>query len=81
MSAWRIIVAVVVLLLPVAASAAPAGKVIIAQGVDPTTLVVTLDGRKVTTHGTSFAITSGTGRPIASSPFEIDLDFDDPILD
>ena len=39
MTVWRIIVALAVaLLLPLAASAAPAGKVIIAQGVDPTTL-------------------------------------------
>ena len=38
MIAWRIVMAVVVLLLPMAAGAAPAGKVIIAQGVDPTTL-------------------------------------------
>ena len=36
---WRNVVAILTLLmLPVAASAAPAGKVIIAQGVDPTTL-------------------------------------------
>jgi subtilisin family serine protease len=32
------------------------------SGVDPTTLVVTLDGRKVTTHGTSFAIKATKGR-------------------
>lgn len=40
MSHWRIAVVVVlsVLLLPLAATAAPAGKVVIAQGVDPTTL-------------------------------------------
>src|SRR5882724_1934361 len=38
MVAWRIAVAAVVLLVPVAASAAPAGKVVLAQGVDPTTL-------------------------------------------
>ncbi len=39
MTVWRIIVALAVaLLLPLAASAAPAGKVVIAQGVDPTTL-------------------------------------------
>ncbi|HEV8585938.1 MAG TPA: ABC transporter substrate-binding protein [Methylomirabilota bacterium] len=36
---WRYVTAVLaILLLPVAAEAAPAGKVIIAQGVDPTTL-------------------------------------------
>src|ERR671923_2837069 len=37
---WRSVLAVltVLLLLPVAVSAAPAGKVTIAQGVDPTTL-------------------------------------------
>src|SRR5512145_3025246 len=36
---WRIAVVVLsVLLLPLAATAAPAGKVVIAQGVDPTTL-------------------------------------------
>ena len=38
MTAWRILVAVAVLLAPVAAGAAPAGKIVIAQGVDPTTL-------------------------------------------
>lgn len=39
MTVWRTItVLAVTLLLPLAASAAPAGKVIIAQGVDPTTL-------------------------------------------
>src|SRR5262245_14952793 len=39
MSHWRSAVAVVALLLtPGAATAAPAGKVVIAQGVDPTTL-------------------------------------------
>ena len=39
MIAWRIAVTVVLtLLLPMAARAAPAGKVILAQGVDPTTL-------------------------------------------
>jgi len=38
MSVWKIVIAAVVLLLPMAAGAAPAGKVIIAQGVDPTTL-------------------------------------------
>jgi peptide/nickel transport system substrate-binding protein len=39
MSHWRIAVVVLsVLLLPLAATAAPAGKVVIAQGVDPTTL-------------------------------------------
>ena len=39
MTVWRIIVALAVaLLLPPPASAAPAGKVVIAQGVDPTTL-------------------------------------------
>jgi peptide/nickel transport system substrate-binding protein len=36
---WRsVLVALTVLLVPIAASAAPAGKVTIAQGVDPTTL-------------------------------------------
>ena len=36
---WRTaLAALTVLLLPVAAVAAPAGKVVIAQGVDPTTL-------------------------------------------
>src|SRR6266852_9582538 len=36
---WRIgFVVLSALLLPVAAAAAPAGKVVIAQGVDPTTL-------------------------------------------
>src|SRR5215468_12559842 len=38
MTAWRIFVAVAVLLAPVAVGAAPAGKIVIAQGVDPTTL-------------------------------------------
>src|SRR5215475_494689 len=38
MSAWRILVAVAVLLVPMVAGAAPAGKIVIAQGVDPTTL-------------------------------------------
>jgi peptide/nickel transport system substrate-binding protein len=39
MSHWRIAVVVLsVLLLPLAATAAPAGKVVLAQGVDPTTL-------------------------------------------
>ena len=39
MSEWRTVVVLVsMLLLPVAAGAAPAGKVVIAQGVDPTTL-------------------------------------------
>src|SRR5712691_9258126 len=39
MTGWRIgLVLVVVLLLPLAALAAPAGKVVIAQGVDPSTL-------------------------------------------
>src|SRR6266550_6861165 len=38
MIVWKIVIAAVVLLLPMAADAAPAGKVIIAQGVDPTTL-------------------------------------------
>ena len=55
MSAWKIMVAVVVLLLPVAASAAPAGKVIIAQGVDPTTLDMANQSgaRRRTSGGTS----------------------------
>src|SRR5438093_9596584 len=36
---WRVaLVALSALVLPVAAAAAPAGKVVIAQGVDPTTL-------------------------------------------
>src|SRR3984893_16442880 len=36
---WRVpLVALAALVLPVAAVAAPAGKVVIAQGVDPTTL-------------------------------------------
>src|SRR2546422_7059172 len=35
---WRVALVVLSLLLPVAAVAAPAGKVVIAQGVDPTTL-------------------------------------------
>src|SRR5437773_3617733 len=38
MIAWKTILAVAVLLLPLTAGAAPAGKVVIAQGVDPTTL-------------------------------------------
>src|SRR5436309_12211142 len=38
MIAWTTIMAVAVLLLPMPAGAAPAGKVVIAQGVDPTTL-------------------------------------------
>src|SRR5262249_15081751 len=38
MIALKILVAVAVLLLPTAAGAAPAGKIVIAQGVDPTTL-------------------------------------------
>ncbi len=39
MSDWRIVVFLMsILLVPLAAGAAPAGKVIIAQGVDPTTL-------------------------------------------
>src|SRR5499425_1696186 len=38
MTAWRIFVAVAVLLAPVAAGAAASGKIVIAQGVDPTTL-------------------------------------------
>src|SRR5262245_51501203 len=38
MIAWRLVIAVAVLLLPTAAGAAPAGKIVIAQGVDPTTL-------------------------------------------
>src|SRR6267142_5332704 len=38
MIAWKSVVAAAVLLVPMAAGAAPAGKVIIAQGVDPTTL-------------------------------------------
>ena len=38
MIAWRIVIAVAVLLLPLTAGAAPAGKIVIAQGVDPTTL-------------------------------------------
>jgi peptide/nickel transport system substrate-binding protein len=39
MNAWRGIAAVLVLVLcPLAATAAPAGKIVIAQGVDPTTL-------------------------------------------
>ena len=39
MSHWRIAVVVLsVLVVPLAAAAAPAGKVVIAQGVDPTTL-------------------------------------------
>ena len=39
MSHWHIAVVVLsALLLPLAAAAAPAGKVVIAQGVDPTTL-------------------------------------------
>jgi peptide/nickel transport system substrate-binding protein len=39
MSHWRIAVVVLsVLVFPLAAAAAPAGKVVIAQGVDPTTL-------------------------------------------
>src|SRR5262245_29126329 len=39
MSPWRISVLVLsIALIPLAAGAAPAGKVVIAQGVDPTTL-------------------------------------------
>jgi hypothetical protein len=39
MTLWRTAVsALALLVLPVVASAAPAGKVVIAQGVDPTTL-------------------------------------------
>src|SRR5436309_13971275 len=38
MIAWTTIMAVAVLLLPMPAGAAPAGKVVIAQGVDPTAL-------------------------------------------
>ena len=39
MKPWRtLVVAVTILALPMAATAAPAGKVVIAQGVDPTTL-------------------------------------------
>ena len=39
MTGWRILLTLLVMLLmPLAAVAAPAGKVIIAQGVDPTTL-------------------------------------------
>ena len=39
MVAWKVaMVALVVLLPPVAAGAAPTGKVVLAQGVDPTTL-------------------------------------------
>src|SRR5256886_5599682 len=38
MIAWKPILAVAVLLLPLTAGAAPAGKIVIAQGVDPTTL-------------------------------------------
>src|SRR5215813_3872766 len=38
MIACRILVAVAVLLVPMVAGAAPAGKIVIAQGVDPTTL-------------------------------------------
>src|SRR5947209_17498826 len=38
MIVWKIVIVAVVLLLPMAADAAPAGKIIIAQGVDPTTL-------------------------------------------
>ena len=38
MIALRVMIAVAVLLLPMAAGAAPAGKIVIAQGVDPTTL-------------------------------------------
>src|SRR5688572_2347666 len=42
MNGWRIAVAVLsVLTLPLAAFAAPAGRVVIAQGVDPTTLDMT----------------------------------------
>src|SRR6266850_7009763 len=38
MTAWKSVVAAAGLLVPMAAGAAPAGKVVIAQGVDPTTL-------------------------------------------
>src|SRR5437764_14708689 len=38
MIAWKTILAVAVLLLPLTAGAAPAGKGVLAQGVDPTTL-------------------------------------------
>ena len=39
MDQWRVALVVLsVLLAPMAAAAAPAGKVVIAQGVDPTTL-------------------------------------------
>src|SRR5258705_4844251 len=38
MTAWKSLIAVAVLLVPMAVGAAPAGKVVIAQGVDPTTL-------------------------------------------
>src|SRR5437899_3870889 len=38
MIVWKIVIVAIALLLPVAAGAAPAGKVVIAQGVDPTTL-------------------------------------------
>jgi peptide/nickel transport system substrate-binding protein len=39
MTVWRVLAVVVaVLMLPIAAGAAPAGRVVIAQGVDPTTL-------------------------------------------
>jgi len=38
MKAWRIVAILSLLLLPSGAMAAPAGKVVIAQGVDPSTL-------------------------------------------
>jgi peptide/nickel transport system substrate-binding protein len=65
MIGWRIWSALaMVLALPVSASAAPAGKVIIAQGVDPTTLDM---------HNQSETPASNVGRHIFDSLYERDL--------
>src|SRR5262245_24977089 len=63
MIAWRLVIAVAVLLLPTAAGAAPAGKIVIAQGVDPTTLDM---------HNQSEAPASNVGRHIFDTLYERD---------
>src|SRR4029453_2072495 len=64
MIASRIVIAAVVLLLPMAAAAAPAGKVVIAQGVDPTTLDMA---------NQSESPASNVGRHIFDTLYERDL--------
>src|SRR5262250_3357976 len=66
MIAWRTLVAVAVLLVPMVAGAAPAGKIVIAQGVDPTTLDMA---------NQSESPASNVGRHILDTLYERDQNF------